>query len=104
MTITLMNTSASRCRLLLRSRRLSSTLAAVAKEKEILLKLKEIIDPVSEKSIGIGIIQVLNSSVIQCSCMNIAYVIFYRVFECSKRVLYPSIWISWFRVIPSRMM
>jgi hypothetical protein len=79
-----MNISASRYRLLLQNRRLSSIRAAVAKEKEILLKLQEIIDPVSEKSIGIGIIQVLNSSVIQqslISCMNVAYVIFYRVFE-----------------------
>lgn len=77
-----MNTSASRCRLLLRSRRWSSALAAAAKEDEILLKLKEIIDPVSEKSIGIGIIQVFSYSMQSLiSFMNVAYVILYRVFE-----------------------
>jgi len=53
----LSNTFASR--LLLGSRRMSSALAAAMKEEEIMLRLKEIIDPVSEKSIGIGMIQVL---------------------------------------------
>jgi hypothetical protein len=57
-------------------------LAAAAKEDEILLKLKEIIDPVSEKSIGIGIIQVFSYSMQSLiSSMNVAYVILYRVFE-----------------------
>lgn len=70
-----MKTTASRCRFLLRSRRWNSALAAAAKEEEILVKLKEIKDPVSEKSIGIGIIQVLNSSVIQYSHCSAAFML-----------------------------